>query len=139
MSDKLTKEQAVIISGFTKILCCDFSDLHEEIEKRFGRPVLTHEIPFLMDDISDLFRDDFLALCHSTVVTMKIKNGDMPAMPTQANGGDVYGGLTKREQFAMAAMQGLLAMGFECQGAPEDMAAHAVVVADALLAELARG
>ena len=27
----------------------------------------------------------------------KIKNGDMSAMPTQVNGGDIYGGLTKRE------------------------------------------
>jgi hypothetical protein len=42
-----------------------------------------------------------------------MKNGDMPAMPIEINGfgqyaPEVYGGLTKREMFAMAAMQGLL-------------------------------
>lgn len=47
-----------------------------------------------------------------------------------------HNGLTKREYFAGLAMQGLLAMGPRCQGAPEDMAAHAAVCADALLAEL---
>lgn len=43
-----------------------------------------------------------------------MKNGDMPAMPIEINSfgqyaPEVYGGLTKREMFAMAAMQGLLA------------------------------
>ena len=43
-----------------------------------------------------------------------MKNGDMPAMPIEINGfgqyaPEVYVGLTKREMFAMAAMQGLLA------------------------------
>ncbi len=43
-----------------------------------------------------------------------MKNGDMPAMPIEINGfgqyaPEVYGGLTKREMFAMAAMQGFLA------------------------------
>ena len=43
-----------------------------------------------------------------------MKNDDMPAMPIEINGfgqyaPEVYSGLTKREMFAMAAMQGLLA------------------------------
>lgn len=38
-----------------------------------------------------------------------MNNKDMPAMPTQVNGGDIYGGLTKREYFAGLAMQGLCA------------------------------
>lgn len=29
------------------------------------------------------------------------KNSDMSAMPTQANGGDMFGGLTKRELFCL--------------------------------------
>ena len=42
-----------------------------------------------------------------------MKNSDMPAMPIEINGfgqyaPEVYGGLTKREMFAMNAMQGLL-------------------------------
>lgn len=83
-----------------------------------------------------------------------MNNADMPAMPGNLDPQDAAflaefdqrvgvaglarwnSGMTKRERFAMAAMQGLLAMGPRCQGAPEDMAAHAAVCADALLAEL---
>ena len=41
--NKLTKEQAVIISGYTGIACCNFGHIHEDVEKRLGRPVYTHE------------------------------------------------------------------------------------------------
>ena len=34
---------------------------------------------------------------------MKSSSADLPAMPTQVNGGDLFGGLTKREMFAMNA------------------------------------
>jgi len=75
---------------------------------------------------------------------MTIKNGDLPAMPTTIfqKVGDIAecrstGGLTKREQFAMAAIQGLSSES--CRyGSPCDMAHDAVKLADALLAELER-
>lgn len=63
----------------------------------------------------------------------------MPAMPTQVNGGDLYGGLTKREHFAGLAMQGILA-NTKYEPPRRDklsrMAIDAVSAADALLAEL---
>lgn len=84
-----------------------------------------------------------------------MKNSDMPAMPT------VYGdmaengereifcdqlGLTKREMFAMHAMQGMLASNFasdfaseindESYDMPNGLANNAVRYADALLAQL---
>lgn len=82
-----------------------------------------------------------------------MNNGDMPAHPTyELNGQNVLEdtsyGLTKREQFAMAAMQGLLAnsagviqqnsmTGFYwCNTNPEGMAELAVTCANAVLAEL---
>lgn len=72
-----------------------------------------------------------------------IKNGDLPAMPTiyadMATNGqrEIYcdqTGLTKREQFAMAAMQGILS----CDNSEftNVAAISAVAHADALLAEL---
>lgn len=81
---------------------------------------------------------------------MSIKNGDLPAMPL-ANGADGTPwlardlgnpeqviGLTKREQFAMAAMQGLLSKhGYDDYKA-ESIAEYTVNQADALLAELER-
>lgn len=89
---------------------------------------------------------------------MSIKNGDLPAMPvmdesTQEQYNGVLNirhsvmsyGLTKREQFAMAAMQGLCAdigkvYDFCPNGESLDsyLARQAVSVADALLAELER-
>ena len=76
---------------------------------------------------------------------MKTRNADMPAMPCDAN--DLYNatvredmewekaalGLTKREQFAMAAMQGFCSDSCtDLKGIPK----AAVDMADALLAEL---
>ena len=78
---------------------------------------------------------------------MMIKNGDLPAMPNitshgiatserelaeMLSEGRVTIGLTKREQFAMAAMQGLLAK----YGVYSDVATDSTQCADALLAEL---
>ena len=72
---------------------------------------------------------------------MSIKNGDLPAMPIELNGFGLYEpaaytGLTKREQFAMAAMQGILA----CDNSEftHIAAQRAVEFANALLAELER-
>lgn len=58
---KMTKEQAVIVTGYTGVLACEFSDFHADLERRAGRSVWTHE----MADrgwITPLYRDDFLAL-----------------------------------------------------------------------------
>lgn len=60
---KFTLEQAIIISGYTGILACDFSHLHEDIEKRMRRPVFTHEFPSLREEIKELYKEDFLDLC----------------------------------------------------------------------------
>ena len=65
MMSKLTKEQAVIISGYTMVLCCRFSDLHEEIEKRLGHPVWTHQLgdkEFVDGKVKPAFKEDFLSL-----------------------------------------------------------------------------
>ncbi len=73
-----------------------------------------------------------------------MKNGDLPAMPVSTSESicqmtgtlkPEFAGLTKREMFAMAAMQGLFVK--------EDVninnaARFAVEIADALLAELER-
>lgn len=63
--EKLTKEQAVVVSGYTGFLCCPFSDLHYDIEKRMGRPVWTHELgsSAMSETVKDLYRADFLSIC----------------------------------------------------------------------------
>ena len=58
----LTKEQAAIVSAYTGYLLGDFGTMHEYIEKIMGRPVWTHEMPRLMDEIRERSRADFLSL-----------------------------------------------------------------------------
>ncbi len=62
---KLTKEQAVVVSGYTGFLICDFSDMHREIEKRLGRPVFTHmlgDTTFVDEVVRPAFKADFIAM-----------------------------------------------------------------------------
>lgn len=70
---------------------------------------------------------------------MTVKNGDMPAMPvfpdTETGHAAAFRGLTKREQFAMAAMQGFCTDG---NMNTDNIPVVAVRVADELLAELER-
>lgn len=82
---------------------------------------------------------------------MTIKNGDLPAMPLNLTPAYIelikdgtteqassLGGLTKREQFAAMAMQGLLANGAGYDLTPERLAESSLAMTDALLAELER-
>lgn len=60
---KLTTEQAIVLSGFTGVLCVnDFSLLHIDINKRLGRPVYTHEMPDIINEIKEAYRADFMAM-----------------------------------------------------------------------------
>jgi len=61
---KLTIEQAVVISAYTGFMACPFSAMHAEIEKRLGRSVWTHEMPSIIDtEIRPAFKDDFISMC----------------------------------------------------------------------------
>lgn len=67
--EKLTKEQAIILTAFTGIMMCEFSDFHGDVEKRLGHPVFTHQFgdrPFT-EKLKDVYRDDFLKLMPEAV------------------------------------------------------------------------
>ena len=62
---KLTKEQAIVITGFTGVMACNsFSDFHEDVEKRLGRPVYTHEFANkeLTNLVKQIYTDDFMEM-----------------------------------------------------------------------------
>lgn len=61
---KLTKEQCVILSGFTGLLHGSFSDFHEDVEKRLGHPVWTHMFgnKEFAAKLKELYRKDFISL-----------------------------------------------------------------------------
>ena len=65
MTQKLTKEQALAITGFTGICACGFSLFQEDVEKRLGRSVWTHEFgsEAMRETLKGLYREDFLAIC----------------------------------------------------------------------------
>lgn len=62
---QLTKEQAIVLTGFTGILCCNrFIDFHEDVEKRIGYPIFTHQFadPDFKKTITELYRKDFMGM-----------------------------------------------------------------------------
>jgi hypothetical protein len=64
----LDLDQAVVINAYTGIMCCNFSDMHKEVEKRLGRHVFTYEFArkkLWEDEIMPAFKDDFFALCNA--------------------------------------------------------------------------
>ena len=65
---KLTLEQAIIISGYTGILACAFTHVHEDVEKRLNRPVFTHEFGSqeFKDELESVYKADFLSICFES-------------------------------------------------------------------------
>ena len=64
---KLTKEQGIVITGYTGFLACKFDDFHEDVEKRMGRPVFTHEMgnrDFMENTVREAYKKDFLEMCY---------------------------------------------------------------------------
>lgn len=59
---KLTKEQKIVLTGFTGVLMCDFSDFHADVETRMGRGVLTHEFASNKEELKKLYHDDFMKM-----------------------------------------------------------------------------
>lgn len=63
----MTHREKVIVSAFTGILMCDFSDVHEYIEKILGRPVWTHQLADekIWNEIKEASKSDFIAICKA--------------------------------------------------------------------------
>ena len=64
----MTKREGAIISAFTGTLCCeDFSIVHEYIEEIMERPVLTHEIPSIGEEIKERSKTDFFKMIAAQI------------------------------------------------------------------------
>jgi len=65
--ERLTKEQAIVISAYTGVLCCKFGDMHKAAEAKAGHPIWTHQFAtgggFDDKKMKKLFKEDFLSLC----------------------------------------------------------------------------
>lgn len=66
---KLTLEQAIVLTGYTGITHCNFSDFHADVEKRLGHPVFTHEFIGMTEKLQEVYKKDFMAMMPEGVKT----------------------------------------------------------------------
>ena len=62
----MTKHECAVIMAFTGVAMLKGNDLdifYEYVAKILGRPVYTHEIEILADEIKESARADFIRLC----------------------------------------------------------------------------
>lgn len=57
---RLTEEQAIIISGYTGTLCCEFGALFKDMTRRAGRPF--HAAEMHSTWARELYKEDFMRL-----------------------------------------------------------------------------
>lgn len=62
----MTKQERLIVSAYTGVLMCDFSEFHSYVEQLLQRPVLTHELALegVQKEIKEKVQSAFLMLCH---------------------------------------------------------------------------
>jgi hypothetical protein len=66
----MTKRECVIVTAYTGVAMVEGDDLwlfYEYLSELFNRPVYTHEIPFLAEEIKRRSTPDFIALCREAV------------------------------------------------------------------------
>lgn len=62
--NRLTDEQAVIVTGYTGKLLGDVGKFYTDLEKRLGRKIVNAELPSIgKEKISALYKYDFLSIC----------------------------------------------------------------------------
>lgn len=62
MVDKLTKQQCIILTGFTGILHGNMGDFVKDASDRIGYPIFTHQLPSLVKEIKELYCEDFIEI-----------------------------------------------------------------------------
>lgn len=58
----MTKREAAIVSAYTGYLIGEFSDFHAYVEEIMGRPVSTHELPNIADELKEKSKKDFMSI-----------------------------------------------------------------------------
>lgn len=73
----MTNREKIIISAYTGLLVCDFSDLHEYIEKTLERPVSTCELTDeqVWNEIKEALKDEYEAISRNKNVINLLKQG----------------------------------------------------------------
>jgi hypothetical protein len=63
----MTKNEAIIVMGYTGVSMVNFEDFHGDVEKRLGYPIWTHQFADrdLMEKVQEAYKEDFIKLCES--------------------------------------------------------------------------
>lgn len=75
----MTKRECAIVMAFTGTAMLKGDDLdifYQYLSEIMGRPVYTHEIGILADEIKESARDDFIKLCSEAACDRTMTNGD---------------------------------------------------------------
>lgn len=59
----MTREEAIIITGFTGVLCCPLEVFHRDASRRARRPVFTHQLGSHF--VAELYHEDFMRLIEN--------------------------------------------------------------------------
>lgn len=72
--ETMTKQEKIIVSAYTGVLMCDFSDMQAYIQEKLGRPVFTHELAdvSMQETIVQAVKGDFLAICNDTADVVEV-------------------------------------------------------------------
>lgn len=64
MNHKLTTYQAVVLTGYTGILMCSFTEFHADVETRLQRPIFTHQFgdDKFAQQIKEMYEEEFMTL-----------------------------------------------------------------------------
>ena len=63
----MTDEERAVVMAYTGVAMLTgkkFQIFHKYVEELIGRPVWTHELPMLADEIKAKAHDDFIKLCE---------------------------------------------------------------------------
>lgn len=77
----MTKKEAVVIEAYTGVCMLTGDDrnlFYKYINQLIGRPVYTHELPALRNEIKEKAKPDFIKICKN--MDKKIKNRKFKAM-----------------------------------------------------------
>lgn len=58
----MTKREAAIVSAYTGYLIGEFGDFHAYVEEIMGRPVFTHELPSIAEELKEKSKADFMSI-----------------------------------------------------------------------------
>lgn len=73
---RLTKEQACVITAYTrKLMCYDFGDFHKYVEELLRISIMTHEFASeeIRAELKKKTREDFELLCYKNKKKVHIK------------------------------------------------------------------